>query len=143
MKDFIMNQIESMIEYAKYFVGSPYTWGGSNPLSGWDCSGFIQEVLASIGLDPKGDQTSQALFNSFVRKPYLEKIQAGSLIFYGASSLDIKHVALCINDSQIIEAAGGGSRTKSIRDAMRDDAFVRIRPVKYRSDFFQSLFTFI
>lgn len=138
-----MNQIESMIEYAKSFVGSPYSWGGSNPLSGWDCSGFIQEVLTSVGLDPKGDQTSQGLYNHFSSKPYLEKIQAGSLVFYGASSLEIKHVALCINNFQIIEAAGGGSRTKSIRDAMSDNAFVRVRPVKYRSDFFQSLFTFI
>ena len=62
-----MNNRQNAINYAKLFIGKPYLWGGEGP-EGYDCSGFIQEVLSCIGLDPKGDQTAQGLYNYFSRK---------------------------------------------------------------------------
>ena len=43
---------ELMIEYSKTFIGKPYRWGGEGVL-GFDCSGFIQEVLRCVGLRKK------------------------------------------------------------------------------------------
>ena len=57
---------ELMIQYSKTFIGKPYRWGGEGVL-GFDCSGFIQEVLSCVGFDPKGDQTAQGLYNYFVK----------------------------------------------------------------------------
>lgn len=128
-----INSVASMIEYAMCFVGTAYKWGGANPVEGFDCSGFIQEALASIGLDPRGDQTAQAMYDYFKHSSL--RIQAtGALAFYGESDAKITHIALMLNDHQIIEAGGGGSKTITRDDAAKQSAFVRVRPFGHRKD---------
>lgn len=51
-------------DYALMWVMVPYEWGGDD-FAGMDCSGFAQEILAAAGIDPKGDQTAQMLYNYF------------------------------------------------------------------------------
>lgn len=136
------NIADNAVAYAMAFLGRPYKWGGENPITGWDCSGFVQEILASVGYDPKGDQTAQGLYNYFSAQYHISVPRKGSLAFYGQSENEIKHIAMCVNDTQVIEAAGGNSKTKTIHDAALDNAFVRVRPLMYRSDYLQSLFTF-
>jgi cell wall-associated NlpC family hydrolase len=51
---------ESVAQRAQQFVGSPYAWGGSNPRSGFDCSGLIAYVYASIGVNPGRTSEEQA-----------------------------------------------------------------------------------
>jgi Cell wall-associated hydrolases (invasion-associated proteins) len=74
-------------------LGLPYIWGGSNPLTGMDCSGYVQEILAAGGVDPKGDQTAQGLFDFFSTNGLIGAKGAGSLAFYGKSPKAITHVA--------------------------------------------------
>lgn len=125
--------ISQMIEYAMCMVGTAYKWGGNSPMEGYDCSGGIQEVLASVGMDPHGDQTSQSLYDYLV-KVCDHRSGAGAIVFYGKSVKEITHVALMINDSQIWEVAGGGSKTLTREDAIRDSAFARIRMIGNRKD---------
>lgn len=122
-----------MIEYAMTFLGVPYKWGGANPVEGVDCSGLIQCVLASVWLDPPGDQSAQGLYDHFVKNA-LHLKGAGAIVFYGKSIQEVSHVALMINDSQIIEAGGGGSKTITREDAAKQSAYVRIRPFGQRND---------
>lgn len=121
--------------YAQKFIGQPYIWGGEGP--GFDCSGFVQEILRSVGLDPKGDQTAQALYDKFKDKMLPtntpELYQQGWLFFYGSSVQKISHVAMSINPYQIIEAGGGGSKNTSPEMAQKTSAFVRLRPISHRS----------
>lgn len=132
-----MNKIDMMIFYALQFVGKPYVWGGDDPITGYDCSGVIQEILSSVGLDPKGDQTAQALFEYFSKNGTFvvpDQYQAGCLVFYGKDEKNITHVSMMLNDFQIIEAGGGTSKTVDEKSAARDNAFVRIRPITSRND---------
>lgn len=120
-----------LTDYAMSFLGSPYIWGGDDP-TGWDCSGLVQEILASVNMDPPGDQTASGLYAHFMRERHTLKAKAGSLAFYGKTK--ISHVAFMIDDWRVIEAGGGGSKTRTADDAAAQNAFVRIRPVYRRTD---------
>lgn len=126
VSQFLLNQ---MIEYSKLFVGKPYIWGGNGPQ--FDCSGFVQELLASIGLDPKGDQSSQTLHDFLVHDHRFKQGQGvGALLFYGKNVGGIYHVSMQINQGQMIEAGGGDSTTLTIGEASRRGAMVRVRPIR-------------
>ncbi len=124
---------ELMIEYAKTFIGTPYKWGGEG-VAGFDCSGFIQEVLRCVGMDPKGDQTAQGLYNHFIKNSKGSGIAPGSVLFWGKDIDRITHVSLAINFFHHIEAGGGNSKTINLDVAERQGAMVRIRPLKSRKD---------
>ena len=114
-------------------VGKPYIWGGDDPMKGFDCSGFVQECLDSIGLDPKGDQTAQALYN-YYRHSKTHEAKKGNILFFGKDSVSITHTAICLNSILMIEAGGGRSTTKTIQDAINQNAFIRVRPITNRAD---------
>lgn len=126
--------MDLLIDYALRFVSVPYVWGGAHPVEGFDCSGYVQEVLRSVGCDPQGDQTSQALHDHFNRVGKPTDPQAGALVFFGRSDKRITHVAFMIDNHRMVEAGGGGSKTTSVDAAVRDEAFVRVRPLTNRRD---------
>ena len=126
--------MEILRQYAMQFVGTPYKWGGDDPIDGFDCSGFIQELLASVGVDPQGDQTAQKLFDHFEKYGQWNIYKCGALAFYGKSVAEITHVAMMIDTYRIIEAGGGGSKTKSKQDAADQNAYVRVRLLRNRKD---------
>lgn len=125
----------TLSEYAKQFIGVPYVWGGDSPLYGLDCSGFIQEVLKCQGLDPAGDQTSHTLMMHFYNEGYLslKEPRENALLFFGQNNR-ATHVALALNGDQMIEAGGGGSKTRTPAEAATHNAMVRVRPITNRRD---------
>jgi len=40
-----------VVAVAKKYIGVPYVWGGTNPASGMDCSGFTQRVFKDLGVE--------------------------------------------------------------------------------------------
>jgi cell wall-associated NlpC family hydrolase len=126
--------IELLQEYALRFVGLPYRWGGDDPINGFDCSGLVQELLASVGMDPPGDQNAQGLFEHFLPSSHREVRGAGALAFYGITPEKITHVAMFIDHDTVIEAGGGGSKTLTREDAAAQNAFIRLRPYNHRKD---------
>ena len=128
------NMILAMILVAQSMLNTPYLWGGNSPLIGVDCSGFVQAVLSSVGIDPPGDQTSQGLYNSLSKKGWASRLGKGSILFFGKSRTELSHTAIAIDDTLMIEAAGGNSKTKTLADAIKADARVKISMIKRRSD---------
>ncbi len=125
----------------------PYKWGGENPIPfigedvstddpGYDCSGYVQELLKSVGLDPLHDQTSQALHDHFSIESIGEKnkIKFGTLLFFGRTPDRIRHVAMAVSGKFMTEAAGGGRTTRTLCDAVQQKAFIRIRAISRRTD---------
>lgn len=127
---------DQAIDYGLRFVGLPYLWGGDDPILGFDCSGLAQEVLSSVGKDPDGDQTAQQLYETFKSKSVgLAGLpEKGSLAFYGKSVTQITHVAVCIGDGLILEAGGGRSATTTAEAAAKQNAYIRVRPMRRRAD---------
>lgn len=90
------------VEYALQFVGGRYVYGGSDPNTGVDCSGFTRYVMAhsaAISLPhSSGAQASQG------REVSQDQMQPGDLLFYSSGSR-INHVAMYIGDGQIVHAS--------------------------------------
>lgn len=133
--------MNELIEYAKSFLGVQYKYGGRNRLEGLDCSQFVIELLISQGVLPHGfDTNAQGLFDHFVTKSTNEiKPRAGSLAFYGHNSQRLVHVAFCLDETVMIECGGGDHTTITREAAIEKSACVRVRPIKFRKDYFCSL----
>ena len=121
------------VNYIKRWVGTPYIWSG-NDFSGFDCNGLAHEYLQSVGIEKNGyDCTAHQIYLNLKEGRSTNGVPyTGCLVFWFKPSGKVNHVAILINNYQVIEAAGGGSETKTIKDAIRDNAYVRIRPLNYR-----------
>ena len=113
------------------FHGTWYSWGGDDP-EGFDCSGLVVEGLKSVGVIERGtDYTAQGLFNMFRE---VGEASSGVLAFWGTGE-KVLHVEVCIDEEHCIGASGGGSATSSKADAIRANAFVKIRPIERGREF--------
>ena len=115
-------------------VGIQYKWAGNNSLEGWDCSGYICELLRSGGVIGTEDLTAQDIYNKFEKNGSWNIFQLGSLLFFGESVLKIKHVGMCVDAYVFTEAGGGNRDVDTLDEARAKSAMVRIRPIKSRTD---------
>ncbi len=112
---------------AFHFIGLWYKWGGNNP-DGFDCSGFVVELLKSVGILPrKYDNTARGLYSHFGGKK-VDKPCKGCLVFFGEPI--INHIEFCIDKDFSIGASGGGGFVKTIEDAIHYNAYIKMRPIK-------------
>lgn len=119
------------IAYAMKFIGTWYSWGGAAP-DGFDCSGYMVEVLKSVGkIERKSDYTAQQLYDMF---PKSDKPGYGKLAFWKKDG-KVVHVELLINNWQTVGASGGGRNTVTREDAIRDGAFIKVRPLRDNAHF--------
>ena len=98
-----------VVNYAVKFVGKPYQWGGTNPNTGVDCSGFVQYVMehaAGVRLD----RTSRQQAEEGEAVP-VSNMEPGDLLFY-SNGTEINHVALYIGEGKIVHAANRKSGIK-------------------------------
>lgn len=118
------------LDYIMRFTGQWYKWGGDDP-SGFDCSGLVVEYLQAGGKIPrKSDFTADQLMGMF---PKIPAPRRGGLVFFGKNGV-ATHVEICLNNSLSLGASGGGKNTVTVEDAMRDNAFIKVRPITSRSD---------
>lgn len=89
---------------AESWVGrGVYRYGGTNPATGVDCSGFARFVLANAaGVHLNRSSGSQAAQGSAV--PSIAQARPGDLIFY-AKSGRINHVAVYIGNGRVVSAS--------------------------------------
>ena len=91
-----------VVDYALSFVGGRYVYGGNDPHSGVDCSGFTRYVLGNAaGVALGRSSRDQAPEGTTVSA---EQMQPGDLLFYGSGS-HVNHVAMYIGNGQIVHAS--------------------------------------
>ncbi len=93
---------QSVVSYALSFVGGRYVYGGTDPHSGVDCSGFTRYVLKNAaGILVGRSSRDQAAEGTTVSA---DSMQPGDLLFY-ASGSRVNHVAMYIGDGKIVHAS--------------------------------------
>ena len=102
-----------MVHTALGFLGVPYRNGGIDP-SGFDCSGFVQYVLARHGLVIPREVRDQYLTG---REIDLKDAQPGDLIFFETVSRGASHVGLIVGEGRFVHAP-------SSRGVVRVEAYI-------------------
>jgi len=97
---------QGAVDAAMSQIGVPYQWGGSDPSTGFDCSGLMLWAWARAGRYLPHSSRSQY---AVTRRVAASDLQAGDLVFYGASAGGIHHVAMYIGGGQIVDALNSRS----------------------------------
>lgn len=103
---------ESLVAYAKSFLGVRYVYGGASP-KGFDCSGFVQYVFNHFGYKLPRTATAQAASSLCVAVTKAELLP-GDLVFFKLPGYAkaIGHVGIYIGDGKFIHASSPGDVVK-------------------------------
>jgi cell wall-associated NlpC family hydrolase len=87
-----------ILNIAKKYAGVPYKWGGTNPASGLDCSGYTQLVFRQAGINLPRVSRDQFAWASKYGKVVngVGNARPGDLVFYSknGSPSGIHHVGI-------------------------------------------------
>lgn len=89
----------AVVNYAKQFIGIKYTYGGSSPSTGFDCSGFTSYVYKHFGVSLPRTSGGQSGAGTAVSR---NNLVAGDLVIYSG------HVAIYVGGGQVIHAPRPG-----------------------------------
>ncbi len=109
----------SIVEVARRYLGTPYLWGGSNPKTGFDCSGLLQWAAAKSGIQIP--RTSQQQFKAG-KTVAPNQLRAGDAVFFEAGKTGPGHVGIYVGGGKFVESPHTG-------------AVVRISSLAGRTDF--------
>lgn len=112
---------QQVVDYALSFVGGRYVWGGTDPHTGADCSGFTGYILRNAG--GVSISRSSAEQDGEGRTVSAENMQPGDLLFYSKGG-GVNHVAMYIGNGQVVHASS--SKTGIIVSAWNYRTPVRI-----------------
>ncbi|MDQ0200385.1 C40 family peptidase [Neobacillus ginsengisoli] len=98
----------AMITEAQKYIGWPYVWGGANPTTGFDCSGFTQWTFAKAGI--KLPRTAQEQYDASL-KILPAEAKPGDLVFYTgtyASDHFITHIGIYLGKGKMLDSDDSG-----------------------------------
>jgi len=97
-------QFANMLREAEKYLGYPYVWGGSNPSTSFDCSGFVSYVINNCGNGWNvGRQTANGLLSNCSRVSSSDA-KPGDLIFF-KGTYDVQgasHVGIYVGDGMML-----------------------------------------
>ena len=100
-----------IIAKAEKSLGTKYVWGGTSLTGGVDCSGLVQAVFASFGIDLPRTTYDQVNVGSSVP---VNRLQAGDLLFFDTEPANkgADHVGIYIGGGKFIQAPHTGDVVK-------------------------------
>jgi len=101
---------DAVVSDARKYLGVPYRWGGTDPSTGLDCSGFVQRVYGDLGVSLPRTSQEQSTVGTPVAN--LASAQPGDLLFFEPGSGGPGHVAIYVGGGMMIDAPHTGSSVR-------------------------------
>ncbi len=99
-------RVVAVVDTALALRGSPYQFGGADPRSGFDCSGFVRYVFEQHDVDLPRTVAEQSRVGRRVRRSDLE---AGDLVFFATTGPGPTHVGILIDADRFVHAPDTGA----------------------------------
>ncbi len=125
------DSIRSLVDRSLNFLGVPYRLGGTSPLTGFDCSGFVGKVFSdALGFGLPRTASEMAQTGEQVK---INDLKPGDLVFFNTMRRAFSHVGIYLGNYQFVHApsAGGVVRVEDMRIsywAARYDGARRVLP---------------
>lgn len=89
---------------AEKYLGYEYRWGGSNPATSFDCSGYVSWVANHSGWD-FGRRTAKGLYN-LCTPVSADEVQPGDLVFFVGTfdTIGVSHVGIYAGNDEMLHA---------------------------------------
>jgi len=104
------SKAQEILINAMSLTGIKYKYGGNDPDTGFDCSGFVRYVFshaANLTLPPTARAISQ--IGKTVKK---DELQPGDLVFFNTLKSAFSHVGIYIGNNKFIHAPSSGSTVR-------------------------------
>lgn len=99
----VTEQQERLLSLAFQYLNAPYLWGGRTP-AGIDCSGFVQNVFAGLGIALPRDASQQV--NCGQNVDFIQETRIGDVAFFQNEEGNIVHTGIICGYQQIIHSSG-------------------------------------
>ncbi|HVJ61010.1 MAG TPA: C40 family peptidase [Burkholderiaceae bacterium] len=110
-------------------LGTPYRWGGEDPVGGFDCSGLVRHAYRrGAGLELPRRAEEMARVGSAVPT---DALTPGDLVFFNTLGRPNSHVAIYIGDGRFVHAPAvrGVVRVEAMGERYWDSRFNGARRV--------------
>ena len=97
-------QFAAMMEEAEKYLGYPYVWGGSNPNTSFDCSGFVSWVVNNCGVGWNLGRLGADSLRHTCSYVSPANARPGDLIFFEGTydTTGASHVGIYVGDNMMI-----------------------------------------
>lgn len=115
---------QEMVDYGKKYLGTTYSWGGTNLSKGVDCSGFVYAVYRDFGINLNRSSRDMVANGRQISK---SELQVGDLVFFdtdGSNNGGISHVGIYAGDSKFIHSSSGKSYGV-VMSSLNEDYYLR------------------
>jgi lipoprotein Spr len=91
------SKIDSLVTFAELFLGKPYRYASANPITGFDCSGFVSYVFAHSGISvPRSSRD----YEKVGRLVSLDSCKKGDILVFTGTNAALRragHVGIVIS----------------------------------------------
>lgn len=108
-----MPSSNEIIKKARSFIGLAYSYGGSSPSTGFDCSGFLFYIFNQFGINIGRTTYSQIAKGKKINTK--SDLLPGDLIFYLDENKSPYHVVMYTGNDMIIESPRTGLSIREIK----------------------------
>ena len=97
---------QDIASYALSFLGTKYVYGGTDPSTGFDCSGLVYYVYSHFGYSINRVAADQALNGTAVDA---DSLQPGDILCFYSGGTYIGHSGIYIGDGKFVHAANSAT----------------------------------
>ncbi len=100
---------DSLVAVARAQIGTRYVRGGTTPERGFDCSGLVRYVMASLAVHMPRTARQQATSGQPIARE-ARRLRPGDLLTFGKDSRGVSHVGIYVGDGRYVHASSSAGR---------------------------------